>query len=66
MESNNIIMENNKTYTEKDLVEFGNYLLSKEREKHIDGDDHGKRSINLLEKRRVVYHADLENWKSKK
>ncbi|MFP7656094.1 hypothetical protein [Chryseobacterium proteolyticum] len=59
-------MKNNKTYSERGLVEFGNYLLSKEREKHIDGDNHGKRTINLIEKRREVYHADLENWKNKK
>ncbi|GEJ46025.1 hypothetical protein [Chryseobacterium sp. ON_d1] len=47
----------NQTYTEKDLVIFGEYLLSKEREKRIDG--------KITAKRRV-YHADLENWKIKK
>jgi hypothetical protein len=40
-------------YTEKDLVSFGLYLLSKERTELIEGDKH------------EVYHADLMNWKVK-
>lgn len=42
-----------KKYTEKDLVSFGSYLLSKEREKTIVH----KEMINQ------VGHQDIENWK---
>ncbi len=38
-------------YNEKDLVSFGKYLLSDERNSKITGD------------RSEVYHADIENWK---
>lgn len=38
---------------QKEVVSFGNYLLSKEREERIS-------DIN----KRNVTHADLENWKS--
>ena len=49
-------------FSRKDLVSFGNYLLSKERQdlikaNYIDGD-----SISLEERLSVVYHADVENW----
>lgn len=40
-----------KTYTEKDLVSFGNYLLSAERDR-----------LTEFFKEEVT-HADLENWK---
>ncbi|MGV2452451.1 UNVERIFIED_CONTAM: hypothetical protein POZ17_19770 [Ralstonia mannitolilytica] len=56
----------NQTYTEKDLVRFGEYLLSKEREKRIEGDLHGKRTYQPVDTKRRVYHADLENWKNKR
>jgi len=56
----------NQTYTEKDLVRFGEYLLSKEREKRIEGDLQGKRTYQSVDTKRRVYHADLENWKNKK
>lgn len=42
-------------YTEKDLVQWGNYLLSKERKKKIVHKDN-------LDK---VTDADLANWKDK-
>lgn len=38
-------------YTEKQLVEFGNYLLSQERKDRIVQSD-------------AVHHADIANWKS--
>lgn len=47
-------MENEKKYTEKDLIEFGNHLLSKKRNEKIYGD------------KSVVYDSDLENWKNSK
>lgn len=40
-------------YSEKDLVEFGNYLLSKERDDNF---------IGRTDKRQV-WHSDLENWR---
>jgi len=40
-------------YNKKDLVSFGNYLLSKERTETI-WTDHEQDQ---------VYHADIENWK---
>lgn len=46
-------------FNKKDLVDFGKYLLSKEREEAIDNKD------NLRE----VHHSDVENFiatKSKK
>jgi len=51
---------NGNSFTEKDLVSFGEYLLSKERAfllKSVDSD------IKYKERKRSVYHADLENWK---
>jgi hypothetical protein len=41
-----------KTYTLADMVEFGNYILSKERK--------SRTSIIVQD---GVSHADLENWK---
>lgn len=43
-----------QNYTEKDLVSFGNYLLSAERDKLTDFF------------KNEVTHADLENWKESK
>jgi len=42
-------------FQEKDLVSFGNYLLSKARMKKVS-----------KEMREHVTHADLENWKELK
>lgn len=44
-----------RLFTEKELVDFGNYLLSKEREQTI---------INDQVKDKVT-DADLANWKDK-
>lgn len=51
-------------YTEKQLVSFGNYLLSKEREDLIRNSDLHDSSI-LEDRLRQVNHADIENWKEK-
>lgn len=40
-------------YSEKDLVKFGNFVLSKERQENIESD------------KSVVYDSDLANWKYK-
>ena len=53
-----------KLYTEAELVEFGKFLLSKEREELVFQDkksvDEFKTSISQ------VSEADLRNWQSKK
>lgn len=49
-------MENYKLYKEIDLVSFGNYLLSKYRDKTIENEQ-------LKDK---VTDADLKNWEAKK
>lgn len=53
-----------KTYTEAELVEFGKFLLSKEREELVFQDkksaDEFKTSISQ------VSDADLRNWQNKK
>jgi len=41
-------------FNKKDLVSFGNYLLSKERKERTS-----------KENQENVTHADIENWKSK-
>lgn len=43
-----------KTYTEKQLIEFGNYLLSKERKAKI------KKKVNI----NSVHDCDIENFKT--
>lgn len=47
-------------YEEKDMVSFGEYLLSKKRTDLILS-----RESDLSDEERLksVYHADLENWK---
>lgn len=49
-------MENYKEFEEKVLVDFGNYLLSKERNKTIL-DKKNKNKVN---------DVDLKNWEAKK
>ena len=53
-----------KTYTEAELVEFGKFLLSKEREELVFQDkksvDEFKTSISQ------VSDADLRNWQNQK
>ena len=47
-------MKNPEFYTEAELVTFGEYLLSEERQKTIHTGD-----------KKGVYHPDIENWKAK-
>lgn len=41
-----------KQFTEKDMVDFGNYLLSKERQEKIENKDNVDK----------VHDVDLSNW----
>lgn len=51
-------------YTEADLVSFGKYLLSKERELSLRETNKVNPNAEPYEERcREVYHADLCNWK---
>jgi hypothetical protein len=52
------IIKMEQTFTETDLVKFGNYLLSTERKKHFDRDAIA-RGLH-----KQVNHADFENWKA--
>lgn len=53
-------MKKNRTYfTKKEIVSFGNYLLSKEREDLVLSHPVLKDPTRLRE----VSHADIENWK---
>lgn len=47
-------------YEEKDMVTFGEYLLSKKRTDLILSRES---EISDEERLRSVYHSDLENWK---
>ncbi len=47
----------------KDLVSFGNYLLSKERRKCFETHPEPPKGLTLEERLSVVGHWDIENWK---
>ena len=47
-------MKTEKNYSEKELVSFANYVLSKSRNS----------LIQKVHSKTVVYDADLENWKN--
>ena len=48
-------------FNRKDLVSFGNYLLSDERKERFQNYPEPP-SISLEERLRNVTHADIENW----
>ena len=60
IEEANEIINNMNTYTEAELVSFGNYLLSKEREKMLK---ENTAALSYDERKRNVYDSDLANWK---
>lgn len=51
-----------KKYTEKELVEFGNYVLSRERMESILVDLKSEDSDYISERLSTVYDADIRNW----
>ena len=53
-----------KLYTEAELIEFGKFLLSKEREELVFQDK--KSADNLKTSILQVSDADLRNWQNKK
>jgi hypothetical protein len=69
MNVNNIIINlklNNRMetiYNERDLINFGFYLLSEQRSKMIADNHKSDDTITIEARLREVYHADLENFK---
>lgn len=51
-----------RLYTEKELVSFGNYLLSPYRTENLMNHPDFKEEL-LVERLECVSDADLENWK---
>ena len=51
-------------FEEKDMVSFGEYLLSKERNDRIADNWSEDDNIPLAERQSQIYHADLENWRN--
>lgn len=52
-----------RLYTERELVSFGNYLLSDSRYESIRGSEFSAVSDEMMEKLSGVHDADLANWK---
>lgn len=54
-------------FTQKDLISFGQYLMSERRRKSftrtsIDAEMDGRELPPTNERLKNVYHADVENW----
>lgn len=53
-------------YSEKQLVEFGNFLLSKERNSNFRRNEFKDTpTLSVKERRGMVHDSDLANWKVK-
>lgn len=53
------------TYTEKEMVQFGTYLLSKERENNLKLANKLNPTLEKYnERKRMVFDADIENFKN--
>jgi hypothetical protein len=50
-------------YEEKDLVSFGEYLLSEKRDALIINNEAFENLKQCKERLQAVYQSDLENWK---
>lgn len=46
-------------YNKKDMVSFGNYLLSDKRKADIE---QGESNVPAEDRMKEVHHADIENW----
>jgi len=52
------------SYNTKDLIKFGQYLLSKEREDHLRQIEiHNPKFLPYEERKSQVYPVDIDNWK---
>jgi hypothetical protein len=49
-------------FSKKDLVKFGQYLLSEKRKKSIEYNYNKEDNISLEERLQEVYDADIENF----
>ena len=54
-----------KLFTEKELTQFGQYLLSSERTKRIRQTYNKNDNISVEERLQEVYHADYQNFLNK-
>lgn len=48
-------------FNKKDLVSFGNYLLSDERKNRFK--QNNESGVPVEDRLKMVHHADIENWK---
>lgn len=62
---NNYFNYMSESYSEKELTEFGEYLLSDERRKYFEDTYKDDDEIGLEERLKQVYHRDFEEWKNK-
>lgn len=58
--SSTVTVNNRQLFTERELVEFGEYLLSKERAESLKATDS---PVPYEDRAAVVHHADVENFK---
>lgn len=53
------------TFTEAELVSFGNYMVSEERKNSFEASKDLHPGFTVEERLSQVHHADVENWKEK-
>lgn len=56
---------NNTSFSEAQLVSFGNYMVSEERKKSFEASKDLHPGVTVEERLSQVHHADVENWKEK-
>lgn len=50
-------------FNKKDLIAFGNYVLSQERAKRLqENPQEGEDPVPYEDRKTGVHHADVENW----
>lgn len=54
------------TFNQKDLGDFGRYLLSGKREQRVRTTHEENGGVPLGDRLREVYQSDIDNWKSEK